>query len=92
MNNGYLTNFFFIGLGTLPPLLAMGGHLDIAMVLLFPLIVAAVLSGMNEDELAAVTAANEPEYGYAAENEPEYGYADAPSHDSAALSQARANR
>ncbi|MFN7087226.1 MAG: hypothetical protein ACK4N4_11450 [Burkholderiales bacterium] len=48
MRNGHLADFLFTGLGITPPLLTLGGHLDIAIMLFCPLLIAAALSGMRE--------------------------------------------
>ena len=48
MKNGHLADFFFTGLGIVPMLLTFGGHLDIAIMVFCPLLIAAILAGMYE--------------------------------------------
>ena len=54
MKNGDLADFFFTGLGIVPTLLTFGGHLDIAIMVFCPLLIAAILAGMHEQAAEAV--------------------------------------
>lgn len=59
MKNARRTDFFFIGLGIVPVVLACAGHPDIAIMLFVPLLIASCLCGMYEQ--AVDQAAEKPE-------------------------------
>ncbi|MEK6593369.1 MAG: hypothetical protein AABZ67_09810 [Pseudomonadota bacterium] len=48
MKNARRTDFFFIGLGIVPVVLACAGHPDMAILLFVPLLIASCLCGMYE--------------------------------------------